>query len=768
MSRSRVAIAFLSLAVGAALCACQSGSDADFGRADSLRAPAAKMDREYRPMVETLERAGGPMDPVTSGILLERQTLRGDGPDERRVAPAVLEQDAGEKRRVTLSARDMALPDVLKILVDDALGGSYVIDPQLNRGNQTVTLELDLEMSDQDIRDLLDTLAALHGWNISERADGVLFVSPAAEMARLSETPIMSARSAIGSDQVALRAFHVHNVSPDVAAKACSDLMSEGGKVVVAGSVLVLVDRMSQLNRLASVLEAIDRPAFEGVHLWTYQLSHMPASEAVSVLGAIARAANVSAGNQALMNFVPVPHLSRVMVVSRDATLQRLAENWVRQVDQPPGHSGRGLFLYRIQHMEPSAILRLLQDTFQERLEENRADPAEEGVRLVSQAEEDLLVIKATPSDFADIHSFLTRVDTPRQQVEIQAIIAEVTLSDNLEFGVEYFLQSELGDNILELTGALSEVAAPAGSAFLVGTDGFALINALQQKTEVSLVQTPKVFARDKGQAEFQFGADVPVITAAIDSETQTAGTTGIRNEIEYRETGIILNFQPSINENGDVTLTIEQQVLDAVNTVTSGIDSPTFTVRSLNTTVTVPHGYTLLLAGVIESRDDRSVRKIPLLGDVPLLGLAFQGRERTKDRTEYLLTVTPTVVNSPKQAHEQLSRFLAGAQALERALVEFEGSLPEEFSATAAIARAERLRQPRIFPARDSEKATREPKDDAPAEPTPQPATPQPVNAVTSLREIAGTVDAGSDEASAAVALFLTGLSNMLERPLN
>jgi len=764
MRSFRLANAALAFALGAALTACQSQKGPYGSDGPPPRTASPEMDRAYRPMVETLERAGGPMDPVTSAILLERQTLGADSRDATRIAPAILEQDAGEKRRVTLSARNMALPDVLKILVDEGLGGSYVIDPELSRTNQTVTLEIDLDMSDQDIRDLLSGLAALHGWTITETTDGILFVGPAARMARLPDTPIMSARAAIGSDEIGLRAFHMSHVSADVAAKVCTDLMSEGGKAVVAGSMLVLVDRMSQLNRLASVLSSIDRPAFEGVHIWTYELAHLPASDAVSVLGAIARAANVSTANTALMTFVPVPHLNRLMVVSRDATLQRLAENWVRQVDQPPGHSGRGLFLYRIQHLEPTAILRLLQETFRERLEANPDDPAEAGVRIVPHAEEDLLVIKATPPDFADIHSFLSRVDTPRQQVEIQAIIAEVTLSDNLEYGVEYFLQAEFGSNILELVGNVSEVATPAGSAFLLGTDGFALIEALQQKTEVSLVQTPKVFASDKGLAEFQFGADVPVITAAIDSDTQQGGTTGIRNEIEYRETGIILNFQPSINENGDVTLTIEQEVLDAVSTVTSGIDSPTFTVRSLTTTVTVPHGHTLLLAGVISSRDDRSVRKIPLLGDIPFLGLAFQGRERTQDRTEYLLTVTPTVVNSPKQANEQLSRFLDGARALERSLVDFDGALPEDFSREAAIARAE-AREARVLSA--LAKKTDEQNEPAPAPKKPGPETPMPTSAVASLREIAGAID-GEDEASAAIALFLTGLSELMERPIN
>ncbi|MEC9374531.1 MAG: hypothetical protein VYC34_11840, partial [Planctomycetota bacterium] len=313
------------------------------------------------------------------------------------------------------------------------------------------------------------------------------------------------------------------------------------------------------------------------------------------------------------------------------------------------------------------------------------------------------------------------------------------------------------GEGILELTGSLTQLGpvAPAGSVAFLATDGFAVLQALAQQTEVSVLSTPTLFCRDKDEGTIQVGGEVPVIRSNIDSSVQVDGNTGIRQEIEYRDTGVILTIQPNINETGEVTLRINQEVTDVVPSVSSGIDSPEFSTRRVETTVTVPHGRTLLLGGIISSSDSDRRRKIPLLGDIPGLGLLFQNINMETDRTELMLAVTPVVINRPHEGAEFLNQFLESAYGVEFALRDFEADLLGD-DVWNAVYDAER---PQMYPA--------PPEIESPAPETPeddQSRLKEPVRpAVATLRKLATDLP---DEASEtrAVAEFLTQLIALAE----
>jgi len=312
----------------------------------------------------------------------------------------------------------------------------------------------------------------------------------------------------------------------------------------------------------------------------------------------------------------------------------------------------------------------------------------------VLSEEEDLLLIDATTEDYANLIALLTRVDVPRQQVQLQCVIAEVTLGGSLQWGVDYFLTNSTGEGILDLTGSLTSLGPlnPAGSISLTATDGFAVIEALQGESEVVVLSTPTVTVRDKDESEFQVGAEVPILTASLDSSSQNDGSTGIRNEVEYRDTGIILTVQPMITEGGDVTQTISLEIKDAAANSSSGIDSPEFTKRLVKTTVTVPHGKTVMLAGIVSKNISDSVNKIPLLGDIPVVGLAFQNISKTTDRTELILMITPTIINDPGETQRLATAYTAGLENVRRVLDGFDADLPIALTSVLDPARSRRI----------------------------------------------------------------------------
>lgn len=681
--RKNAGIVTMIAGAAIALSACQSSPEPRERAQPMTQLP---MNQEIRPVTQPIDRIGGPVDTLPGAILIHKQRLEAKRNGAERVGAAVIDHVPDETMRVKYTARDAAADEVLRVLVREFLDRSYVFHapPAARAGAQTITLDVDQEMTKQDVYDLVGALAALYGWSIDDRGD-MLVIGQASSMSRTSTAPILEARAALGSDETALRVFRLRYMGAKECSDAISELISEGAKTVVSGRTLMVVDRMRQLNRIGRIIESLDMPAFHGAEIWTYELTYEKASDAVAALTRIGQSSRLIGGTgagmtESLVSFVEIAGTNRIMVISREPSAQNIVRRWVESIDQPRREARRQKHIYRFQNLEPGRVLALLNSVFSERVELSNKDAAETGIRFTVEQDEGVLVIYATPYDFAEVYSFLERMDVARQQVVIQSIIAEVTLRDSLQYGVEYFLQVGLDSSLLDLTGNLTQLgpSSPTGTIAFIATDGFAVVQALDQRSDVSVLSTPKLFVRDKDQASFQFGAEVPILRASLDSATQTGGTTGIRNEVEYRETGVILTYQPRINENGDVTIVIRQEITDAVPNVTSGIDSPTFTKREVETTVTIPHGHTLLLAGIIEQRETDRVGKIPLLGDIPIFGHAFRNVDKTNERTELLLTITPTVINEAREAGPILDDFLISARGVENALAHFKGRLPE------------------------------------------------------------------------------------------
>lgn len=744
-------LAAAGLAVGLTVAGCESQPEP----VAEPRAPLIPpMDLDMRPVSESFARVGGPIDSATSAALVNTQRLRA-GRRNAAEQPRVVDNEPGLVKQVRLSARDMAPIDFVRIVVGEYLDRSFIVHPDIAGAGKGITLDIDAEMTERDLLDLLGSIATLYGWTIDDSGESIV-IGRAADMARDPGAPILKARAALGDERTGMRVFRLEHIPAREASDALRDLISEGARVVNAGRMLVVVDRLNQLNRFDDLLAALDAAPFAGSEIWTYKIAYPSPSDAARTLGAIATASNLNRGDNTLVSFIPIPNSDRLMVISRDPSVLQLVAQWVRMVDQPPGESSRQRYLYRIQHYEPQQLDTLVKSVFSERMESSRDDPAEEGMRIVLDTDEDLMIIYANPRDYAEFVSLVSRVDVARQQVELQSIIAEVRLENSLQWGVEYFLQQSYGEGILEAAGNLANLgpANPAGSLAFLATDGFAVIQALSQETDVTILSNPRLFVRDKDQASFQVGGEVPVIRSNIDSDVQQGGDTRIRQEIEYRETGLTLDMQPRINEQGDVTLNIQQTIRNVAQTTSGGIDSPQFDTRVIDTTVTVPHGRTLLIGGIINSDDSTSINKIPLLGDIPFVGKLFQNIRNEVARTELVLAVRPVVINDPGEGEQRYSDFMVSAGEVENALRRFA---------------LEYVPAERRDPARGDQPApTGERSDpgDAPSAPESGDGSPDRSESdavpMTSLREIAAALP--DDEQQAAVAAFLRSLLRAAE----
>jgi general secretion pathway protein D len=286
--------------------------------------------------------------------------------------------------------------------------------------------------------------------------------------------------------------------------------------------------------------------------------------------------------------------------------------------------------------------------------------PPPTDVRVTADEVNNALIVTGSAQDYAPIEAALRQLDITPLQVLIEATVAEVTLSNDLSFGLQHFFRSGkfteiFGPNVKALgDSALPPPAFGAtfpGFPFVPGANlGYAsgkaaevVLNALSTITDVRVLSSPNLLVRNNGSARLQVGDQVPIATqSATSTLTNTAQTV---NSIDYRDTGIILNVTPRVNASGLVLLDISEEVSQANKTGSSNLDSPTISQRRVSSTVAVEDGQTIGLAGLITDSANKTTAGLPILADIPVLGLAFGARGRTLRRTELIILITPRVI---------------------------------------------------------------------------------------------------------------------------
>ncbi|MGI9503216.1 MAG: type II secretion system protein GspD, partial [Geminicoccaceae bacterium] len=284
--------------------------------------------------------------------------------------------------------------------------------------------------------------------------------------------------------------------------------------------------------------------------------------------------------------------------------------------------------------------------------------------RIVADENNNSLLIRATPENFKKIQSAIQELDVQPVQVLLEATIAEVTLKDELSYGVQWFFQNG-SDNITlsDLASGAVEQTFPGFSGIFSTNDKRVVFDALDSVSDVRIVSSPQLLVLDNQTAQLEVGDEVPIVTQ------QAQGVDGsddrLINTIEQRQTGVILNVTPRVNASGLVVLEIQQEVSDVVQTTTSGIDSPTISQRRIGTSIAVGNRQTVALGGLIRDRTAQSQQGIPLLSSIPVLGSLFGTTNDVTTRTELLVLITPNVVRDHLEAQAVTDEFRRRFQAV-------------------------------------------------------------------------------------------------------
>ena len=277
------------------------------------------------------------------------------------------------------------------------------------------------------------------------------------------------------------------------------------------------------------------------------------------------------------------------------------------------------------------------------------------GVRITADVTNNSILVFATQEAHRIVQQTLRQIDRPQLQVAIDATIAEVTLNDQLSYGVQFYLNSleaglkpDKGSIINSLGGAVLAQQLP-GFNFLVGSAAAPnmILDALHTVTNVKVLSNPSLVVLDNQPATLQVGDQVPVSTGT--ATVLTANNTVV-NTIDYRNTGIILRVVPRINSNGNVVLEIEQEISNVASTTPTL--TPTVSQRKVKSSIAVQSGQTVLLAGLISDTENLTRPGIPLLDELPGIGDMFAHKSKTVGRTELIIFIRPQIIRDAVDAN--------------------------------------------------------------------------------------------------------------------
>ena len=295
-------------------------------------------------------------------------------------------------------------------------------------------------------------------------------------------------------------------------------------------------------------------------------------------------------------------------------------------------------------------------------------------IKVIADTDNNSILVLASQENYRSIEAAIRRLDVAPRQVLIEATIAEVSLTDNLTYGVRWFL--EKSDWNLGLNAPVPSTASGEGLAFAFFDEASgvrAFFDLLSANSNVKFLSTPQVMVLDNQTATIRVGDQIPVTTRS--SQSTTNPDAPIVTEVQFRDTGTLLTVTPRINAGGQVTLEISQEVsLPGTSPAIGGGGNVSIAQRTINSSVTVQSGQTVVLGGLILENTTEGRTGIPILMDIPLLGKLFSKTSEDVFRTELLITVKPLVITNNREMRkvtEELRGRLSRVSEYERMVKE-------------------------------------------------------------------------------------------------
>ncbi len=612
------------------------------------------------------------------------------------------------------------LYEVLDLTLYEHYGVSYMIDPSIKA---QVTFHISGDFTKTQFIDVLNNILQLSNLAVIKGPGNIYKVVQRAASAGVGNEPIQTEKMNGAAGDVT-RMIRLRYIGAPMAAASLTPFLSRGAVVIQdnVNNALLMTDTPDNLDKAASILGVMDVPFFEDVSWRVFPVKAVDVDDLAKDLGQVLKSAGLFSRPGATLGsfeIVPIRTMNALLVVTRWPALLTLVDDWITAMDRA-GNTGTQVWVYFVENGNAADLADIIGQLYGSSARSRSSTRATKptsatshttgatsrsastssrksasstrtrstagpeaatlvggtgdilgDVEIIADEANNAIVIRATERDYRIIEKVLKQLDILPRQVLINVVIAEITLSGSIEWGLEWFLNKNIGSigsdkGEYTIQGALDNSIKRSINTPLGSSTGFyftiydpidflrGLGKVLGSDSGINILSSPNILALDNKGASIEVGKEIPTVTGT--TTDATAGTT-ITNSVQYRKTGIILNVTPHINSSGLVKMELEQEVSDVGEFITE-LKNYTFLSRRAETSLVVEDGKTIVIGGLMKTNSQNSNAGIPFLKDIPILGYLFSAGSKKAEKTELIILITPNVIKSRAEADRISAEF--------------------------------------------------------------------------------------------------------------
>ncbi|PWC22921.1 type II secretion system protein GspD [Brenneria roseae subsp. roseae] len=552
--------------------------------------------------------------------------------------------------------------------VSKNLNKTVIIDPSVS-GNITVR-SYDM-MNEEQYYQFFISVLDVYGFTVVPMDNNVLKIIRSKD-AKSTSMPLASETEPGVGDEVVTRVVPVNNVAARDLAPLLRQLNDNAGAGSVVhyepSNVLLMTGRATVIKRLMAIVERVDKTGDRNVA--TVPLSYASSLEVVKMVNELNKTDEKTAlPGMMTANVVADERTNSVLVRGEPNSRQRVID-MIKQLDRQQAVQGNTKVIY-LKYAKAADLVEVLTGVGDSiKTEQQNALPAlRKEISIKAHEQTNSLIVNAAPDVMRDLEQVIAQLDIRRPQVLVEAIIAEVQDADGMNLGIQWSNKNAgmtqftstglpistmvMGAEQYQRDGTINTSAASALNSFNGIAAGFyqgnwsMLLTALSSNSKNDILATPSIVTLDNMEATFNVGQEVPVL-----SGSQTTSGDNIFNTVERKTVGIKLKVKPQINEGDSVLLEIEQEVssvADATSSSSSELGA-TFNTRTVNNAVLVSSGETVVVGGLLDKSSRETADKVPLLGDIPILGYLFRSNSRQVSKRNLMLFIRPSIIRDRNQ----------------------------------------------------------------------------------------------------------------------
>jgi len=600
-------------------------------------------------------------------------------------AQPVKQVDASGEKTWTVNIRNADIQAFIT-QVAEMTGKNFVIDPRVR--SRDVTVISKQALTSAEVYELFLSVLQVHGYAAVPAGDVIKIVNNT--VAKHSNLPLVQSRG-INGEELITRVIPIRNTPVDELVPVLRPLVPQYGHLAAVSSAnaLIISDHSDNIRRIEAILSHLDQS--ESQEVFIMQLEHAWVGDLVKLLENLTPEKGGRRKDQpSSVTLVADERTNRLIIRGDRDAVDRL-RSLVIELDIPQNQTG-GVQVVRLAHADAKTLAELLKTFSDGASEQKGGDKAATATasKVSIQADESLnaLVIRAEPALMTEIKSVISQLDVRRAQILIEAAIVEVTGEKGRQLGFQYAAGNEedgVGgvnfsnfglsvNNILSsiiaddptIAGGLSDGLTIGGGA--LDEDGnlqwAVIMQALSSTTAANLLSTPSILTLDNQEASIIVGENVPFVTGQ--STSTGAGVSNPFTTIQREDVGLTLKVTPHLAGEQAIRLELEQETSSVKDTATSAAVDIVTTKRKIQTTVLADDGETIVLGGLIRDDISETVRKVPLLGDIPLLGTLFRSTSKSRNKQNLMVFLRPTILADNNRLVKMTRRNYLGITALQ------------------------------------------------------------------------------------------------------